>query len=79
MLTDQDRLLLDFEGSRWKTHAAKAAAIWQSFGWTESRYQRALLRLVDDPEAEAAAPQLVKRLRALRDRLSFERAPLIYR
>lgn len=76
MLSDQDRLLLDFEGSRWKSRAAKAAAIWNSFGWTESRYQRALLRLIDNPEAEAFKPSVIRKLRAMRDRLTIERRPL---
>lgn len=76
MLTDQDRLVLDFEGSRWQTHAAKVTAIWRSFGWTESRYERQLLGLADDPEAEALAPQLIRRVRAMRERLSLER-PII--
>ena len=76
MLTDQERLLLEFEGSRWKTHAAKVAAIWSSFGMTEARYLRDLLRLADNPEAEAAEPGVVRKLRAMRDRLTPERQPL---
>lgn len=72
-LTDLDRAILDFEAQRWRYAGAKEQAIRDQFDMTATRYYQVLARLLDDPAALAHNPQLVNRLRRVRDRRQRER------
>ena len=65
-LTDRDRKVLEFERQWWKYAGAKEDAIKELFSLSATRYYQVLNALVDRPEALAADPMLVKRLRRLR-------------
>lgn len=67
MLTVKDTMTLDFESRRWKYAGAKEALIREVFTESATRYYQRLAVLIDTPAAEAYAPQLVHRLRRLRD------------
>ncbi|MBF6175394.1 DUF3263 domain-containing protein [Nocardia blacklockiae] len=58
--------ILDFERKWWKYAGAKEEAIRELFGMSATRYYQVLNAVVDKPEALAADPMLVKRLRRLR-------------
>lgn len=65
-LDDRDQALLDFE-RHWFTYAgAKEQAVRDLFGVSATRYYQLINALIDRPEALAADPMLVKRLRRLR-------------
>lgn len=65
-LTEQDLAILEFERGWWRHAGAKESAISEIFGMTATRYYQRLNVLIDEPEALAAEPMLVKRLRRLR-------------
>jgi predicted secreted hydrolase len=65
-LSDQERRMLEFERQWWRYAGAKEKAIRELFGISATRYYQALNNLIDRPEALAADPMLVKRLRRLR-------------
>src|SRR4051794_23784335 len=65
-LSDRDRAILAFERQWWKYAGAKEQAIRESFGMSATRYYQILNALIDRPEALAADPMLVKRLRRVR-------------
>ncbi len=65
-LTRRERDILAFERQWWKFAGAKEEAIKEQFGLSATRYYQVLNALVDRPEALAADPLLVKRLRRLR-------------
>ncbi|GAB07291.1 DUF3263 domain-containing protein [Gordonia amarae] len=65
-LCRRDHDILAFERQWWKYAGAKEEAIKQLFGLSSTRYYQVLNALVDRPEALAADPMLVKRLRRLR-------------
>ena len=65
-LSERDREILDFERQWWKYAGAKEEAIRELFSMSATRYYQVLNALVDRPEALAADPMLVKRLRRLR-------------
>lgn len=65
-LSATDLAILDFERSWWQTPGRKGDAIRERFSMSPSAYYRRLTALVDRPEALAADPLLVRRLR--RDR-----------
>jgi hypothetical protein len=65
-LTSRDREMLAFERQWWKYAGAKEQAIRELFDLSATRYYQALNGLIDRPEALAADPMLVKRLRRLR-------------
>jgi len=58
--------ILAFERQWWKYAGAKEEAIRDLFSMSATRYYQVLNALVDRPEALAADPMLVKRLRRLR-------------
>ena len=58
--------ILAFERQWWKYAGAKEEAIKEHFSMSATRYYQVLNALVDRPEALAADPMLVKRLRRLR-------------
>ncbi len=65
-LTRRELEILDFERKWWKYAGAKEEAIRELFGMSATRYYQVLNAVVDKPEALAADPMLVKRLRRLR-------------
>jgi hypothetical protein len=68
-LTERDRAILSFERSWWQLPGSKAAAITERFGLSPTRYYQLVNALLDDPDALAADPLVVRRLRrARRDR-----------
>jgi hypothetical protein len=65
-LSRRDRDILAFERQWWKYAGAKEQAIRELFDMSATRYYQVLNSLLDSPEALAADPMLVKRLRRLR-------------
>jgi hypothetical protein len=73
-LDRREREILAFEGQWWKYQGAKEQAIRELFDMSATRYYQVLNALVDTPEALAADPLLVKRLRRLRSSRQRTRA-----
>jgi hypothetical protein len=67
-LTDRDRAILDFERMWWTEPGPKESAIRDRFELSGTRYYQILHELLDDPEALAYDPLVVRRLRRMRDR-----------
>jgi hypothetical protein len=65
-LTRREHDILTFERQWWKYAGIKEEAIKELFSMSATRYYQVLNALVDRPEALAADPMLVKRLRRLR-------------
>jgi hypothetical protein len=65
-LSVRDEQILAFERLWWKYAGAKEQAIREQFDMSATRYYQVLNALIDKPEALAADPLLVKRLRRLR-------------
>ena len=65
-LGPRDREILEFERQWWKYAGAKETAIRESFDMSATRYYQVLNALIDRPEALAADPLLVRRLRRMR-------------
>jgi Protein of unknown function (DUF3263) len=65
-LSERDREILAFERHWWKYAGAKEQAVRELFDMSATRYYQVLNALLDRPEALAADPMLVKRLRRLR-------------
>ena len=65
-LSDRDREILEFERQWWKYAGAKETAVREQFDMSATRYYQVLNALIDRPEALAADPLLVRRLRRLR-------------
>jgi hypothetical protein len=66
-LSDLEVRILDFERQWWKYAGAKDAAIKELFNISAKQYYELLNNLIDRPDALAASPLLVKRLRRLRE------------
>jgi len=65
-LSHREREILAFERQWWKYAGAKEQAIHELFDMSATRYYQFLNGLIDRPEALAADPMLIKRLRRLR-------------
>ncbi|MBV9871103.1 MAG: DUF3263 domain-containing protein [Frankiaceae bacterium] len=65
-LSERERQILEFERHWWKYAGAKEQAVRDLFDMSATRYYQVLNALLDRPEALAADPMLVKRLRRLR-------------
>lgn len=65
-LTDRDRAILDLERGWWLLPSSKGAAIRDRLGISPTRYYALLHLLIDDPDAAAHDPLLVRRLRRAR-------------
>jgi hypothetical protein len=65
-LSRREHEMLSFERHWWRHAGAKETAIRDRFGVPPTRYYQALNALVDRPDALAADPLLVRRLRRLR-------------
>ena len=66
-LSDLEVRILDFERQWWKYAGAKDAAIKELFNLSAKQYYELLNNLIDCPDALAASPLLIKRLRRLRE------------
>ena len=66
-LSERDTQMLDFENQYWRFVGAKERAIRQRFDLTPTQYYVLLNELIDRPEALAAKPLLIRRLRAQRE------------
>ncbi|GAA2776966.1 DUF3263 domain-containing protein [Saccharopolyspora taberi] len=66
-MNDRDRAILAFENEWWHHAGNKERVIQERFGLSPNRYYQRLNRLLDQPEALAQQPSLVKRLLRLRD------------
>ena len=73
-LTVREREILAFERQWWKYAGAKEQAIRDLFNMSATRYYQVLNALIDRPEALAADPMLVKRLRRLRSARQRQRS-----
>ncbi|MDQ3963485.1 MAG: DUF3263 domain-containing protein [Actinomycetota bacterium] len=65
-LTDEEIQILDFERSWWKHAGVKEQAIKERFGMSATKYYQVLNELLENPDALAQDPILVKRLKRLR-------------
>lgn len=65
-LSDRDQRILEFERQWWKFAGAKEQAIREQFEMSATRYYQVLNSLIDQPEALAFDPMLVKRLQRMR-------------
>ena len=65
-LSRRDGEILEFERQWWKYAGAKEQAVREKFDMSSTRYYQVLNALIDKPEALAADPLLVRRLRRLR-------------
>ncbi|MGN6089760.1 MAG: DUF3263 domain-containing protein [Actinomycetales bacterium] len=65
-LSERDRAVLEFERAWWKYAGSKEQAVRELFDMSATRYYQVLNALIDRPEALAADPMLVKRLRRMR-------------
>jgi hypothetical protein len=74
-LSRRERAILDFERGWWKEPGTKRRAIRARLGLSASRYYEVLDHLIDDPDALAHDPLLVRRLR--RDRAERRRQRLL--
>ena len=73
-LSTRERSMLEFERQWWKFAGSKEEAIRQQFDMSGTRYFQILNDLIDRPEALAADPLLVKRLRRMRSSRQKARA-----
>ena len=65
-LSQRDRQILEFERQWWKYAGAKEQAIRELFDMSATRYYQIINALIDNPDALAFDPMLVKRLRRMR-------------
>ena len=65
-LSARDLEILAFERQWWKYAGSKEQAIKELFDMSSTRYYQVLNALLDSPDALAADPRLVKRLRRMR-------------
>ena len=65
-LSQRDRQILEFERQWWKYAGAKEQAIRELFDVSATRYYQIINALIDNPDALAFDPMLVKRLRRMR-------------
>ena len=65
-LRARDLEILAFERQWWKYAGSKEQAIKELFDMSSTRYYQVLNALLDNPQALAADPMLIKRLRRMR-------------
>jgi hypothetical protein len=73
-LSRREHEMLTFERQWWRRAGAKETAIRDRFGVPPTRYYQVLNALVDRPDALAADPLLVRRLRRLRSARQLKRS-----
>lgn len=74
MLTVRDQATLNIAARTYKHPGARTDAIRHELGMSEARYAQVLNALLDNPDAEATYPALVRRLRRLREARRLLRA-----
>lgn len=67
MLTVREHMTLQVASRRYRYPGVRTAETLEVLGYTETRYAQVLTALLERPDAEAAYPQLIHRLRRLRD------------
>lgn len=67
MLSVRDHMTLAAEAQRWRHAGLKEAWVREHTGRSLTLHHAAVNALLDRPDAEAAYPALVRRLRRLRD------------
>ena len=67
-LSARDEAILDFERTWWRLPGPKEVAIRERFGISGTRYYELVQDLLDDADAMAYDPLVVRRLRRVRDR-----------
>lgn len=72
-MTPIDRMILDNEKKHYQHVGNKEQAIRDEFDMSPTRYYQLLANLLDEPQALAAEPVLVNRLRRIRDRRAIVR------
>ncbi|MFE0462713.1 DUF3263 domain-containing protein [Kitasatospora sp. NPDC058965] len=72
-LTEREQAVLALEARTWRTQGAKEQAVREQLGVSATRYYQLLNALLDRPEALAAQPVLVNRLRRIREARRAER------
>ena len=72
-LSDRDRAILDFERTWWCDPGNKESAIRERLDLSGTRYYELLQALLDDADALAYDPLVVRRLRRHRERRRRER------
>ena len=65
-LSRRDRDILQFERQWWQYAGAKDQAVKDMFGLSPPRYYQVLNAIIDNPDALAHDPLLVRRLRRMR-------------
>lgn len=73
-LDARSRDILDFERGWWRSAGIKEDAVRERFDLSTSRYNELLNALLDDADALAYDPMLVRRLRRMRTARQRERA-----
>jgi hypothetical protein len=73
-LSRREHEMLAFERQWWRRAGAKETAIRDRFGVPPTRYYQALNALVDRPDALAADPLVIRRLRRLRSARQLKRS-----
>lgn len=73
MLTVRDHMTLTLAGQRFKHSGERATTIRHVLSYSEPQFARAYLALLDRADAELEHPQLVRRLRRLRDQRRDQR------
>ena len=67
-LSERDKAILDFERTWWTEPGSKEAAIRERLDLSGTRYYELLNELLDDDEALAYDPLVIRRLRRQRER-----------
>ena len=65
-LSQRDRQILEFERQWWTYAGAKEQAIRELFDMSATRYYQIINALIDNPDALAFDPMLIKRLSRMR-------------
>ena len=66
-LTPRERAILDLERSWWAQPGSKEQAIREQLGLSATRYYQLLAELLDNDDALAHDPLVIRRLRRVRD------------
>lgn len=67
-LTDREKAILDFERGWWTEDGVKDLMIRERFACSADEYYGTLNRLLDEPDAVAYDPLVVRRLQRARER-----------
>ena len=66
-LSERDAAILDLERSAWMLPGRKEVLVRERLGLSPTTYYKLLAALLDDPDALAHDPLVVRRLRRVRD------------